>query len=315
MDYIFSARNKTKSGFGTDPGPTRFLVVPKGAKTLDPSQEIPRRKWFDAVVAEAEVSKNPASGRSVGDVLIHVHGFNNTQGEVLNRHRRLRTGLEALGYKGAVVSFDWPCGTSAISYLPDRIDAKETAFRLVADGIAPFARYIDPKCEISTHVLAHSMGAYVLRTAFDDAADRPAVEAVNWMVSQLMICSGDVSAASMGDTATSAAMYQHCQRLTNYSNPYDAVLSISNAKRAGVSPRVGRVGLPPDAPAKAVNVNVGQYYDAHREEFAGLTNADHSFYLFSKEFLQDVFLTLQGNIDRASIPTRIVEGGRLYLRP
>lgn len=315
MDYIFCARNIRNGTFGTDPGPTKFLEVPTNSAMVSPAQAIPRRAWFDRVAAEAEVGKDPQTGKPVGDVLIYIHGFNNSQSDMLTRLRAIRTGLEPLGFKGIVIGFDWPCGDSALNYLPDRINAKLTALRLVDDGIAPLSRYIDQGCRISVHVLAHSMGAFVLREAFDDADDRPAVAATSWTVSQIMFCAADVSADSMGVGPTSSSLYRHCVRLTNYSNPFDAVLSLSNVKRLGVSPRVGRIGLPANAPAKAVNVDCGLYYDEHREDFAGIPNSDHAWYFFDPTLLKDVYLTLLGEIDRTSIPTRLERDGKLYLRP
>ena len=313
MDYVFCARNTQAGSFGTDPGPTKYLEIPPSHTQPSPTHAVQRRGWFDRVTAEAEVRRNP-HGQPVGDVLIYVHGFNTSQAVMLERHRSIRTGLEADGYKGVVVSFDWPCSNSAINYLPDRTDAKITAIRLVTDGIGPFSRFIDQGCEISLHLLVHSMGAYVLREAFDDADDRPAVAATSWTVSQVMMASADVSSDSMGMTASSSSLYRHCVRLTNYSNPYDSVLSISGVKRVGVSPRVGRIGLPTGTPPKAVNVDVGDYYDVNRENFAHIPNSDHSFYFYDQTFLQDVHYTLKGEIDRAFIPTRVVRGDKLHLK-
>jgi esterase/lipase superfamily enzyme len=315
MDYIFCARNATAGEFGSNPGPTKFLEVPETAAQHQPGMAIAKSAWFDKVAAIGETGVTP-QGKRKGDVLIYIHGFNTDPEFVLRRHRLVRNGLDALGYQGAVVSFDWPSADSALNYLDDRTDAKLTAIRLVTDGIAPFTRFLQQDCEISTHVLAHSMGAFVLREAMDDADDRRALVSTGWSLSQVMMCSADVSADSMGPSAVSSSLYRHCIRLTNYSNPYDAVLSISNAKRVGVSPRVGRVGLPASAPAKAVNVDVGSYYDEHREEFAGITNSDHAFYFSSPAFLKDIYLTILGEIDRASIPTRFVDSaGGLHLRP
>ena len=42
---------------------------------------------------------------------------------------------------------------------------------LVKHGIHAFAKLQEPACKIDMHVLAHSMGAYVVREAFDDADD------------------------------------------------------------------------------------------------------------------------------------------------
>lgn len=315
MDYIFCARNTTQGKFGSNPGPTKFLEVPANAASHKPDMAISRTDWFRKVIEIARTGTDPR-GRPVGDVLIYIHGFNNALQSVLARHRLIRKGLEKLGYKGAVVSFDWPCADTAVNYLEDRVDARLTSLRLVTDAVVAFGRVQSSDCLISTHVLAHSMGAFVLREALDDADDRPALVQQGWSLSQVMLIGADVSASSMGSSEVSASLYRHCVRLTNYSNPYDAVLSISNAKRVGVSPRVGRVGLPATASAKAVNVDVGIHYDEDREDFAGVPNSDHAFYFSSQRFLQDVHITLQGDVDRAVIPTRFVDGsGRLHLKP
>jgi esterase/lipase superfamily enzyme len=315
MDYVFSARNTTGGAFGNNSGPTKFLEVPANAATHTPAMAISKSAWFTKVANEAEVRRTER-GAPVGDVLIYIHGFNMGLDTVLTRHRLIKKGLKALGYKGAVASFDWPSADSALNYLEDRSDAKLTALRLVSDGIAPLTAFMRQDCEISVHALAHSMGAFVLREAMDDADDRRALVTTGWSLSQVMMCSADVSADSMGPSAVSSSLYRHCIRLTNYSNPYDAVLSISNAKRVGVSPRVGRIGLPVTAPAKAVNVDVGIYYDENREKFAKVVNSDHSFYFSSPEFLKDVYFTIMGEIDRAAIPTRFVDSsGRLHLKP
>jgi esterase/lipase superfamily enzyme len=313
MDYIFSARSLRSGQLGNDPGPTKYLEVPAQDNAPVPGHAIAMRAWFDKVIHEGKTGTN-SHGKPIGDVLIYIHGFNNDPATVLLRHRAIRSGLEAQGYKGAVVSFDWPSASNTLNYLEDRSDAKITALRLVDNGIAPFARYVQQDCDLSVHVLAHSMGAFVVREAFDDADDRPAVAATSWTVSQVMLCAGDVSAESMGVNATSSSLYRHCVRLTNYSNPFDSVLSISGAKRVGVSPRVGRIGLPATAPAKAVNVNVGDYYDAHRADFAGITNADHGWFFFDPVWLKDVLLTLRGEIDRQVFSTRRHADGQLHLK-
>jgi esterase/lipase superfamily enzyme len=314
MDYMLVARSISGGEFGIGAAKSKFLEIPPTARVHTPAMAIARTDWIRKVVAIGETGRN-GQGRPVGDVLIYIHGFNTAKGDVLKRHRLIRAGLEKLGYKGAIVSFDWPCADTALNYLPDRVMAKKTALQLVTDGIASFARTVQQDCEISTHVLAHSMGAFVLREAFDDADDRPALVATSWSLSQVMLIGADVSAGSMGASDVSSSLYRHCVRLTNYSNPYDAVLSISNAKRVGVSPRVGRIGLPDSAPTKAVNVNVGEYYDTHREEFAHVANSDHSFYYHSPEMMVDILHTLQGRIDRHKIPTRFVgPDGQLHLR-
>ncbi len=313
MDHIFAARSLTAGNFASNPGPTRYLAMPETVTSPAPAHAIPRRAWFDQVIQDARHDPH-APGPPSGDVLVYVHGFNNSADTTLHRHRLIRKGLKTLGYKGAVVSFDWPSASNVLNYLDDRSDAKLTALRLVTDGIAPFSRVVRQDCDISVHVLAHSMGAFVVREAFDDADDRPAVAATGWTLSQVMFAAADVSAQSMATSPTSSSLYRHCVRLTNYSNPYDSVLSISGAKRVGVAPRVGRIGLPATAPEKAVNVNCGDYYDTNRARFAQVDNADHAWFFHDQTFLKDVLFTLQGDLDRHVIPTRRTEGGQLHLK-
>ncbi|MEP0565423.1 MAG: hypothetical protein ABJC64_13535, partial [Paracoccaceae bacterium] len=65
-----------------------------------------------------------------------------------------------------------------------------------------------------------------------------------------------------GQSKTSS-LYRHCVRLTNYFNPFDNVLTLSNVKRVGVSPRAGRVGVASPEPRKLVDINCGPYYEKH----------------------------------------------------
>jgi hypothetical protein len=89
--------------------------------------------------------------------------------------------------------------------------------------------------------------------------------------------------------------------MTNYQNPYDAALKLSNVKRAGVAPRVGRRGLPGDRPTKAVNVNCGDHYQA---QFADTDGNGHSWYFSDAVFLDDLSQTLAGDYDRYVIGRR-----------
>ena len=181
---------------------------------------------------------------------------------------------------------------------------------LVKHGIHAFAKMQEPACKIDMHVLAHSMGAYVVREAFDDADDTADIAQKSWSVSQVMLVGADVSVASLSaGNPKSSSLYRHCARLTNYHNPFDNALSVSAVKRIGVAPRAGRRGLESPLHEKVADVHCGEYYE-HRfrdESF----NHGHTWYFDDTHFLQDVYLTICGEIDRASIPTRTntLDGG------
>lgn len=321
-DYLFSARNINGNSFGDDVDTNvHYLVVPDDADALvSPQYIVAQPEWLAALLTPDE------AGNPLDDILIYVHGYNDSEQDVLTSHRIIKSGLETLGYKGKVVSFDWPCGNSALMYLPDRHKAKLTALQLVNSGIALLAQQQTKSCTVNVHVLAHSTGAYVVREAFDDADDTNEVStgvnkgvnvnASNWMVTQMVFISADVAASSMSEGMDANSLYKHSVRLTNYSNPYDKVLALSNIKRAGFENRAGRVGLPLDAPANAVNVNVGDYFTTISDNVPGISFS-HSWYFYPAYngiFMMDLLYTIRGDIDRNYIPTRTIVNGVLELK-
>ena len=320
-DYVLSVRAVRSGAFVADVGPSKFLAVPADQSPA-PAQAITQAAWYKAVRAAA-VWQNDR-GESRGDALFVVHGYNTSVDEVIQRHRRLKGDLIALGFKGVIVSFDWPSDDNVLAYLPDRHRAKETAFRLVSDGIAYLSAEQMPSCTINVHVLGHSTGAYVIREAFDDADDKE-LPNMSWTVSQVLFAAGDISAASMAaGNGDSESLYRHCIRLTNYSSRHDQALDLSNVKRLGVSPRVGRVGLPDNAPSKTVNVDCTAYYEQLTEDPSSIAEADqpngfvgkksHSWYFGNRTFTRDLFGVVIGE-DRTVIPTRSVgRDGRITLK-
>lgn len=227
-DYVICVRDVVRNSFIAEPGTTRYLELEEDTwdntaeNPLKPDQEIDRKEWFRKVMAEALTDISKKDSTEFGDVLVFIHGYNNAQKIVMQRHRLLKANLRAIGYEGAVVSFDWPSDNVTMNYLEDRSDAKATAIALVDDAITAFVNYQQPNCKINVHLLAHSTGAYVIREAFDDADDRKLLASTNWMASQVMLIGGDVSAGSMSEgNAGAESIYRHCMRLTNYSNPLD----------------------------------------------------------------------------------------------
>ena len=297
-DFVISVRRRRRGRFVAEPGRTRFLVVPGGALPAPGQAVRSRSAWLASLLAAGD-------GRSV---LVFVHGYASSLGDVMWRHRRLESNLRAAGFTGSLVSFDWPSADCTLNYLEDRDDAKATALALVRDGIALICRRGQDRCDVAVHVLAHSMGAYVVREAFDDADDRRALAEVNWSVAQMVFVAADVSRRSLSESdARSRSLYRHCARLTNYSNPYDAALAISNVKRIGVAPRAGRVGLPEDAPRKAVDVDCGAHWSELNEDAAERRGRfDHSWHFGDGVFVRDLAATLRGQVDRHRLVTRRV---------
>lgn len=329
-NFFISVRNvkKPKGGearFGTEPGPTRYLEIPDGEDPHPENHRCRQTDWLKKVMERAEAGtypedpRNPLSGYSFGDILIFVHGYNNSIDAVMHRHNLLQKRLAEQGYEGAIVSYDWPSAELTLNYLEDRSDAKATASRLVKDGIAILARnqlnQNRSKCDIDVHLLGHSTGAYVIREGFYEASQNRSISRVNWQVSQIALIGGDIARKSMSrEDSKSKSLFSHATRVTNYQNPYDSALKVSNVKRLGMAPRVGRVGLPDDPPDNVVNVNVGDHWAKLKEgDSDAKGNWSHSWHFDDAHFAQDLAHTIKGDIDRKKIPTRTLVNGELHL--
>ncbi|TDL87131.1 alpha/beta hydrolase [Meridianimarinicoccus aquatilis] len=317
MDYVFTVRKVSRGSFVAEPGPARFLKVPPDATAPELSHQVRKSDWLREVLDASAGRMNIKTHQPMGDLVIYVHGYNHSPKTMLERLRHLRVGLEAQGFTGAVIGYDWPSADNALNYLEDRWDAKQTANQLVREGIESFVRLQRPDCEINLHIMAHSMGSYVVREAFDYADDRRSLASTSWSVSQVLLFGGDISASSLEDgNPKGSSLYRHCNRLTSYHNHYDNVLSLSNIKRVGVAPRAGRIGLPDNCPRKGVKVDCSARFAAVADSYRGDEFAGHRWYFTDETFLRDAYETLMGDKDRASVSTRELAptGNMLTLR-
>lgn len=314
-DHVFTVRRISNGAFGSEPGSVRFLDVPSDAATPLPEHQVRKSTWLRDVMDEATGMMTLETRQPVGDLVIYIHGYNHSPQTMLTRLRHLKVGLAAEGFTGAVVAYDWPSAESALNYIEDRWDAKQTANKLVREGIESFVRLQRPDCEVNLHIMAHSMGNYVVREAFDYADDRRSLASVSWSVSQVLLFGADISAASLEDgNPKASSLYRHCNRLTNYYNHFDNVLSLSNIKRVGVAPRAGRVGLPVSRPGKAVDVDCTARFQAVADEHKHDEFAGHRWYFTDPTFLRDAYETIMGKTDRSSLSTRELDRGALTLR-
>lgn len=316
MLYLIGARRVKDGEFIGEPGKICYMEVNPNAKSYSPADVIKEPVWFDRVRNLADGDSNPTSASPTGDVLIFVHGYNNDIETVLWRQKQLQKDLEAEGWKGVVVGFDWPSENSTLNYLEDRSDATEVAASLVRNGISRLASGQKAGCQTNVHLLGHSTGAYVIMEAFAQAEKNGALFKQPWRVGQVAFIGGDVASSCLRvDSEWAAPLFRRIMRLTNYSNPNDKVLAISNAKRLGVEPRAGRVGLPDNPHPKTVNVDCGEYFttlDPDSSIFTGTFN--HSWHIGNRVFARDLAMVIEGGIDRWAIPTRKLEYSALVLQ-
>ncbi|RYU70357.1 alpha/beta hydrolase [Aliivibrio finisterrensis] len=308
-----------------EPGDAHYLILPDDAQTPDiDSHQYSQAEWITKLTQNAtnghHPSEHPLADFKTGNILFFAHGYNNSQEEVIQRHKLLDMHLKQHGFTGTIVSFDWPCATYTLNYLEDRMDAYQSALKLVTAGITPLAinqlKEHQNQCDIDVHLLGHSTGAYVIREAFYQASKNRSLQRIHWNVSQVCFIGGDIARQSLShDDNKSKPLFAQASRITNYQSPFDNALKISNIKRAGLAPRCGRVGLPDDAPSNVVNVNCGNHWQAliQPNEDKHIGNWTHSWHFHCTHFAEDLAHTLQGDIDRLAIPTRERVDGELRL--
>jgi len=285
-------------------GPPRYITF---ADAVGAETDYSQGDWTARLMAGIPVAPDgpPGVKTRAGDILFLVHGFNVSHAAARAFHLQCAAGLAAAGWTGQLVSYDWPSDGLVFSYLPDRANARAAASALVTSGIALLEQTQQTDCTINVHVLAHSMGGFVVQQAFTwSYQDVPA----SWSVGQLMFAAADVDyTVFSAGTPSADAFGQHSARLTAYCNSYDKALLVSNAKRLDLAPRMGRVGLPDDTPPFMCEVDCSQLFETVDP---GLLNdispvATHCFYFAQPQFWRDVVLTLAGGIDRSVFPTRL----------
>ena len=314
--FVLCVRDKVTNAdkFGTSIGAVSYLNVTDGDMIPVPSHEVPGlNQWLSAIVKQAMPDGTP-KGEEL-NIVFFVHGYNNDAEEALKRQRLAESELRKRGFKCMVIGFDWPTAGSAAAYAYDRFEAQAAAAFLVKGGIIPFARFTAEKCPINVHVMAHSMGAFVVREAFR-AMDkgRDADLANDWRIGQLVLFAADISSdCFVLNSPEMLPVFDHCGRLTNYFSGYDEALAVSSVKNIDISSRVGRVGMPVDTPghAKALDVDCGPRYTAvPKRTFTVIDGmVSHSWYLEDPVWYDDLAHTLKGAIDRNAIPTRTRVGG------
>lgn len=194
-------------------------------------------------------------------ITLFVHGYNNDFAEAAQRYEKICDNLYTDGHAmGVCVLFTWPSNGSTLGYLPDRVDARETALQLStvlnslydwliekqADAIKDPAQ----ACKAKTSILAHSMGNYVLQCAMNYAwahNNRPLLVS---LINQLVMIAADVDndlfdngeQIKKGDGEGIANL---TYRVSALYSPKDEVLGASAGLKHFGKRRLGRSGFDP----------------------------------------------------------------------
>ena len=236
------------------------------------------------------------------DTVVFVHGYNVTFGEALTAaarvKRNLRPHMEGRGVN--VVLFSWPSDgsmTPLLAYANDRQDAAASGPALARGflKVSEFLRGATPEeeCEQSLHLIAHSMGNYVLRHAVREIVRQSAGRPPR-MFDQVFLMAADEDDDAFEHGHKLASLPRLAKRVNVYFNNEDLGLTISD-KTKGHPDRLGADGprLPRSVPGKVTLVDCTPVV-------AGIVG--HSYYIDSEAVVGDMRQVL------ARVPPDEIEG-------
>ena len=236
-----------------------------------------RRKFFliesTRPLTLEQLLRQLRAGAGPKDVLVYIHGFNNSIDGAL-----LRLGQIAYdtGFSGRSVLFSWPSGgsPSPLMYLHDE-DVAEVSGADLARFLRQLARdKRDEGLGAKIHLLAHSMGNRVLLDAMtllsqDADIDRP--------FGQVVLAAPDVDRARFRRQAD--PLDDLADSVTLYYNPNDLALRAS-LNIPGHGPRLGMSSI-------FIDDFVLENVDA---QFVDTTRLGHGYFSGSSEVLSDLRL-------------------------
>ena len=265
---------------------------------LDDVSVYPERQTATAIKGGSERFLDDLKTMMAGersDTMVFIHGYNVTFTGALQAGAHLARDVKVQGRPVNVVVFSWPSDGAAVplmSYYSDREDARASgpsiarAFLKLRDYLIELPE--DDYCNRCLHLLAHSMGAYVLRNALQALLAKDS-EALTRVFDQIMLAAPDEDDDAF-ETETKLKLLPRLGRqVTVYYNPNDKGLIISDKTKANPD-RLGSDGprLIDLIPKKVVLVDC-RNVAGHADPFV-----EHSYYIRSRAMAQDLAQVLRG---------------------
>lgn len=255
-----------------------------------------------------EALRKVMAGSKKTDTLVFIHGFNVSFLGALDAGALLGQSLKVEDRDVNVVVFSWPSDGSAVplmSYYSDREDARVSgpalarAFLKLREFVTALPE--EDYCQRRIHLLAHSMGNYVLRNGLQALIVKDRSSLIR-LFDQIMMAAPDEDDDTFEHDTKLRLLPRIGRQVTVYFNPGDRALLVSDKTKANPD-RLGSDGprLVDLLPKKVVPVDC-------RKVASGVDRwAEHSYYLRSTAMELDMNAVMADAVPE-DIPNRTFIG-------
>jgi esterase/lipase superfamily enzyme len=247
------------------------------------------------------------------DTLIFIHGFNVSFVDALKAGGALASEITIDGKPLNVVVFSWPSDGKAVplmSYYSDREDARTCGAALARTYLKlyDFMLGLDPEdyCDRSLHLLAHSMGNYVLRNGLQALRAKDPTKVVR-LFNEIVLAAPDEDDDAFDTDEKLRLLPGLGRRVTVYYNQKDKALLISD-KTKGNPDRLGSDGprMLDLLPKKVFVV------DCSRVAGEGDPLVQHSYFINCPPVAADLKATLDGALPEDFKSREVIRPERAY---
>ncbi len=232
--------------FGTDRGGLSFAearLSPPGRGIGGQVSSVVNGDWAVLGVGggvSAEPARAFAQAANGRDVLLYVHGFNETFGSAARSAGQLS---HSLAFQGRTALFTWPSGGKLFDYAYDRESALWSR-----DGFVEALRALVANPTVGRiHIVAHSMGAFLTLEGLRELRDSADVSA---RIGSVVFASPDVDIDAFEQTVSKLGPLS--RRMTLIIDPGDRALAVS----ARIAGGVARAGAADRSRLEALGVRV-----------------------------------------------------------
>ncbi len=272
----------------------RFGVAEVGAgtSTLKVAPESINEELYGSQVVFDTLQKK--MDRHTRDTIIFIHGYNTTFEEALASGAALKAQLGPLMGGVNMVVFSWPSDGKIIpgmSYMSDRDDAEMSAqalFRSISKLRDMLHKSIKMgfACKQRIHIVAHSMGVYVLENAIQVMMKKYQYQ-IPRLFDTALLMAADVDSDALGLPDKLGPLTYFAGRVGVWFDPTDRALIISDVTKLNPD-RLGQEGAshPQYLHSRVELINVRHIGDRSAMR--------HDYYKTSKHVLYDMCQVMEG---------------------